>query len=88
MAGETRTRLAIAYFVTATLALVWPLYGWFGNSIEPRVFGLPWSLTYVLLVIVANTLVLAALFYGPGGHDHARDDEAEGDDVRAPEVRG
>ncbi len=83
MEVETRTRLGVVYFVVATLALVWPLYGWLGNSIEPRVFGLPWSLVYVLLVIVANTLVLAALFYGRG----QREDDDEDGHERAPGAR-
>ena len=49
---------AVSYFVLATSSLVWPVFFWFGNHVEPRVFGLPWSLIYVLLVIAANFLVL------------------------------
>ena len=73
------TRLSVLYFIGATLALIWPIYGWFGNHIEPRVFGLPWSLTYVLLVIAANTAVLTALYIGrwaDGPEDGDDDGEA------------
>ncbi len=56
------TRAGVAYFAVATALLIWPLYPALGNRIEPRVFGLPFSLVYVLAVIVANTLVLAALY--------------------------
>ncbi len=58
MSRNTRHAVAIAYFVAATLALIWPVYPWLGNRIEPRVFGLPWSLFYVLAIIFANALVL------------------------------
>lgn len=56
-----RTIAAIAYFAVSTVMLVGPVYGWLGNSIEPRVLGLPWSLVYVLVVIAANFVVLAIL---------------------------
>ncbi len=56
------TRLGVAYFVFATALLIWPIFPALGNRIEPRVLGLPFSLVYVLAVIVANTLVLAALY--------------------------
>ncbi len=57
-----RERLAIAYFVVSTVVLVAPVYTWLGNSIEPRVFGLPWSLVYVLGVIAANLGVLTWMY--------------------------
>ena len=55
-------RLAVAWFVLSTALLVWPLYPWLGNHVEPRVLGLPWSLVYVLLVIAANFGALALLY--------------------------
>lgn len=55
-------RLAVAWFVLSTLALVWPVYPWLGNHIEPRVLGLPWSLVFVLLVITANFGALLLLY--------------------------
>lgn len=57
-----RERLAIAYFIVSTAALVAPVYPALGNHIEPRVFGLPWSLVYVLGVIAANFAVLLWMY--------------------------
>lgn len=54
--------LALLYFVLATAALVWPIYPAFGNRIEPRVLGLPFSLVWVLAVITANFAVLVVLY--------------------------
>ena len=56
------TRLALLYFSLATAALIWPLYPWLANSIEPRVMGLPFSLVWVLGVIVSNFGVLVLLY--------------------------
>lgn len=56
------SRLAVAYFCLATAALIWPLYPWLGNHIEPRVLGLPFSLVWVLGVITANFGVLVLLY--------------------------
>ena len=55
------TRIALAWFVLSTAMLVWPIFGWLGNHVHPRVFGLPWSLVYVLLVVAANAVVLGLL---------------------------
>lgn len=62
--GSSRlaTRLSLLYFGVATASLIWPIYPWIGNHIEPRVLGLPWSLVWVLIVITCNFLVLATLF--------------------------
>lgn len=57
-----RERVAIAYFVVSTVALVAPVYTAVGNHIEPRVLGLPWSLVYVLGVIAANFAVLLWMY--------------------------
>jgi len=56
------TRAAIAWFLTSAALLVWPLYPWLGNAIEPRALGWPRSLVYVIAVIVANSIVLALLY--------------------------
>jgi hypothetical protein len=56
------TRLALLYFVLATAALVWPVYPWLGNRIEPRVLGLPFSLIWVLAIITSNFCVLVLLY--------------------------
>ena len=71
-------RVAPLFFVVTTAFLVWPLYPALGDKIEPRVLGLPWSLVYVLLVIVVNAVVLTWLYVarvidaeedGADGHD-------------------
>ena len=56
------TRLAVVYFVLATAALVWPVYPWLGNHIEPRVFGVPFSLIWILAIITSNFCVLVVLY--------------------------
>lgn len=55
-------RLSVLYFALSAAALVWPIYPWLGNHIEPRVFGLPFSLVWVLGVIVCNFGVLTLLY--------------------------
>jgi hypothetical protein len=69
-------RLSPLFFVGSTAALVWPVYPLLGDHVEPRVFGLPWSLVWVLGVIVINTAVLVALYLARAV-DSA---EASGDD--------
>ena len=59
---QIATRVALGYFALSVAALVWPIYPWLGNHIEPRVLGLPWLLVWVLLVILSNFLVLALLY--------------------------
>lgn len=73
--------LGLAYFAVATALLVWPIYPALGNAIEPRLLGLPWSLTYVLAVIVGNTAVLVILYAGrwiDAGEPELEDGEGEG----------
>jgi predicted outer membrane lipoprotein len=55
-------RLSVLYFALSAAALVWPIYPWLGNHIEPRVFGLPFSLVWVLGVIACNFGVLTLLY--------------------------
>jgi hypothetical protein len=56
------TWISLLYFALATAALIWPIYPRFGDHIEPRVLGLPWSLVWVLIVIACNFAMLAALY--------------------------
>lgn len=72
------TRLSLLYFALATASLVWPIYPWFGNRIEPRVLGLPWSLVWVLIVIACNFAVLLVLFRLRVIDDREIDDGATG----------
>lgn len=56
------TRVGVAWFVFSVLLLIWPIYPWLGDHVHPRIFGLPWSLTWVLLVIFANFVALLVLY--------------------------
>jgi len=61
--GRSRLgRVAPLFFVATTALLVWPLYPWLGDAIEPRVLGLPWSLVYILGVIALDAAALTALY--------------------------
>ncbi|NJK31586.1 MAG: hypothetical protein HC927_03740 [Deltaproteobacteria bacterium] len=66
MSAEERsrlaTRLAVVWFLLATATLVWPIYPAYFDRIEPRVLGLPFSLIWVLIVIVANFAALVLLY--------------------------
>ena len=59
---NARAAAAVVWFVLSAVALIAPVYTTLGNRIEPRVLGLPFSLVYVLIVVAANTLVLAWLY--------------------------
>ena len=61
MTVRRRNTVALSYFAAVTLALIWPIYPWLGNHVEPRVMGLPWSLFYVLAWILADPGVLMVL---------------------------
>ena len=39
-------------------ALVWPVYAWAGERIEPRVLGLPFALTWNVGWVVASFVAL------------------------------
>ena len=54
---------AVGYFVVSTAFVISPLFDLLGNRVEPRVFGLPWSLVYVLLVVAINFAALAGLYW-------------------------
>ena len=71
------TRLALLFYGLATAALVWPIYPALGNRVEPRLLGLPFSLTYVMAILVLSTVVLAAL-YRAGVVDCGEVEDADG----------
>lgn len=54
-------RFVAVFCLAALLALVWPIYSWFGG-IEPVVLGIPFSLFYLVLVIAAVFVVMLGLF--------------------------
>ena len=46
------------YVVLCLGAMTWPGYAWLGNSIEPYVLGLPFSLAWVVGWVLATFVVL------------------------------
>jgi hypothetical protein len=54
--------IAIGYFAVSAAFVVAPLFFWWGNFVNPRVLGMPWSLVSVLIVILANFAMLVALY--------------------------
>ncbi len=54
-------RLTVVFILIAFAALVWPIYGLFGNE-RPLLLGMPQSLFYVACWLVASFVVLLALY--------------------------
>lgn len=46
------------FVATALSALVWPVYAWAGDRIEPRVLGLPFAFAWHVLWVVASFFAL------------------------------
>ena len=55
---SVRNALLAVYVAVALFCLCWPGYAWFGNSIEPFVFGVPFSLAWVVGWILLTFVVL------------------------------
>ena len=59
---DSRFKRGLAcYFVIATLALIWPIYPFF-SGIHPRVFGMPFSLVWILVVLILSFSILASVY--------------------------
>ncbi|MDA1264580.1 MAG: hypothetical protein O2816_05830 [Planctomycetota bacterium] len=41
-------------------ALVWPVYAWVGERIEPRILGLPFAFAWNVIWVAASFLALVA----------------------------
>jgi hypothetical protein len=54
-------RVVAVLCVAAFVSVLWPVYSWFGG-IEPRVLGMPLSLTYLVAVIAAVFFMMLGLF--------------------------
>jgi len=63
-----RNLLLAVYVLCCGLAVTWPVYAWFGNSIEPYVFGLPFSLAWVV-GWVSLTFVVLVVYHATGGDE-------------------
>ena len=55
------------YVMLCLGAMTWPGYAWLGNSIEPYVLGLPFSLAWVVGWVLATLVALTA--YHATGED-------------------
>ena len=55
-----RNLLLGVYSVSCLLAMTWPAYDRFGNSIEPYVLGLPYSLAWVVGWVLMTFVALIA----------------------------
>ena len=55
-----RHTLLGVYVVLCLGALCWPGYAWFGNSVEPSVLGIPFSLAWVVGWVLLTFVVLGA----------------------------
>ena len=71
MSPERRRRLQLRnllfalYVICCAGALTWPGYDWLGNRIEPRWFGLPFSLTWII-GWVSLTFVVLVIYHASG----------------------
>jgi hypothetical protein len=61
-------KLVIVYFVCVAVASMWPIYPVF-SRIEPWVLGVPFSLAYLVLVLVLSFLVLLSLYLWESGKE-------------------
>lgn len=61
---------ATVFFLVTVVALVWPVYSFFGE-IRPFVFGMPFSLFYVVVWLVGSFLVLLGVFVWEGRRERA-----------------
>jgi hypothetical protein len=59
----------LAIYVLACLAANgWPGYAWFGNSIQPYVLGVPFSLAWIMGWVLL-TFVVVGVYYATGEED-------------------
>jgi len=63
-----RDALLAAFVVLCLGANIWPGYAWFGNSIEPVVLGLPFSLVWIVGWVLASFGAVAA-YHATGPED-------------------
>ena len=51
------------------LLLIWPLYPWLGNRVEPYVLGLPLAFAWNALLAAATFVVLSGYYLLTEGRD-------------------
>lgn len=89
--GAKRVYLAVtAFFVLVFVGLIWPVYPAFA-TIRPRVLGMPFSLVYVIIVLLAAFAVLLGLYVWEdrhGRHDPLDPETPDDDGPRAGHAPG
>jgi len=60
-----RNALFGLYAVACLMAMTWPVYAKFGNSIEPYVLGIPFSFAWVVGWVLA-TFVVLVIYHNSG----------------------
>ena len=61
MSRKLAYRLVIGYFIVVVLATMWPIYPFF-SRIRPLILGMPFSLAYLVFLLVLSFLVLVGLY--------------------------
>lgn len=71
-------RAVLAYFLAVVAALMWPVYE-LAAGIEPRLLGVPFSLAYLVILLVGSFVVLLGLYLWEGRrYGHEPPDELDG----------
>ncbi len=63
-----RNALFGLYALACLLAMTWPGFAHFGNSIEPYVLGLPFSFVWVIAWVLA-TFVVLVIYHNTGDRE-------------------
>ncbi len=53
--------LVIGYFIVAVSTTMWPIYPFF-SRIRPLILGMPFSLAYLVFLVVVSFLVMLGLY--------------------------
>ena len=54
-------KIVASFFVLVLGAMMWPIYPFF-SRIHPMIFGMPFSLFYLIILITVSFLVLLGLY--------------------------
>ena len=70
-------RAVLLYFLGIVAALMWPVYE-AAAGIEPRVLGIPFSLAYLVILLLGSFFVLLGLYLWEGRRYGHGDGEPDG----------
>ena len=65
-------RAVLVYFAVVFLAMIWPVVTLFSHA-RPLIFGLPFFLSYLTVLLMASFFVLLGLFLWEGKTDTSAD---------------